>query len=122
MCILIAETYRQLNEPERALLALQTLADRYPRGEEPQEVLLLEGLALSALSRYDDAARVLAQATQRERPTADLLCSLAQAELMAGRAPHAQYALEQALALDPNHGPSRALSARIATAGKPIVR
>ncbi len=84
--ILIAEAYRQLNEPERALVALQSLSDRYPPGDEPQEVLHLEGLALSALARYDDAARVLSQATQRERPTADLLCHLAQAELLAGRA------------------------------------
>ena len=120
--LLVAETYRQLNEPEQAFVALQTLADRYPPGEAPQQVLHLEGLALSAQTRYEDAARVLAEATQRQGPNADLLCDLAQAELMAGRVPRAQYALQQALTLDPNHAASQALSLRIATAGQPLVR
>ncbi len=120
--LLVAETYRQLNEPEQAFVALQTLADRYPPGETPQQVLHLEGLALSAQSRYDDAARILSEATQRQRPSADLLCDLAQAELMAGRLPRAQHALQQALTLDPNHAASQALSLRIATAGQPLVR
>lgn len=118
----LAEAYRQLNQPERALAALQAVADRYAPGEEPQQVLHLEGLAFSALGRHDDAARLLSAAAQRERPSADLLCHLAQAELAAGRTPHAQYVLQQALALDPGHGPSRALSARMATAARPITR
>lgn len=120
--LLIAETYRQLNQPEQALVALQNLIDRYPPGEAPQQVLHFEGLAFAALGRHDAAARILSQATQRQRPSADLLCDLAQAELSAGHIPRAQYALQQALTLDPNHAGSQALSARIATAGKPIVR
>jgi tetratricopeptide (TPR) repeat protein len=120
--LLVAETYRQLNEPEQAFVALQTLADRYPPGEAPQQVLHLEGLALSAQTRYEDAARVLSEATQRQDPNPDLLCDLAQAELMAGRVPRAQYALQQALTLDPNHAASQALSLRIATAGQSLVR
>jgi len=120
--LLVAEVYRQLNEPARALVALQAVADQYPPGDEPQEVLHMEGLALTALRRYDDAARVLAQASQRERPSADLLCHLAEAELMSGRGPHAQYSLQQALALDPSHAASRALMARMATSGKPVLR
>lgn len=118
----LAETYRQLNEPEESLVALQTLADRYPPGEAPQQVLHLQGLTLASLGRHEDAALVLAQATRRERPNADLLCHLAQAELHAGNAPRAQYALRQALALDPNHAPSQALSARMAAANPPVVR
>ncbi len=120
--LLVAETYRQLNEPEQAFVALQTLADRYPPGEVPQQVLHLEGLALSAQSRYDDATRILSEAAQRQEPNANLLCDLAQAELMAGRLPRAQYALQQALTLDPNHAASQALSLRIANAGQPLMR
>jgi tetratricopeptide (TPR) repeat protein len=120
--ILVAESYRQLNEPDRALVALQALADRYSPGDEPQQVLHLEGLALVALRRYDDAARMLARAAQRENPSADLLCHLAEAELMAGRAANAQYALQQALALDPRHAGSRALATRLATAPGAVVR
>lgn len=122
VAILVAETYRQLNEPDRALVALQALADRYAPGDEPQQVLHLQGLALAALARYDDAARTLSRAAQRERPSADLLCHLAEAELMAGRAAHANYVLQQALALDPHHEASRALAARMASADGRIVR
>lgn len=122
VAILVAETYRHLNEPERALVALQALADRHSPGDEPQQVLHLEGLALSALGRHDDAVRVFSQATERERPTADLLCDLAQAQWMGGRPSYAQHALEQALALNPNHPASRALASRIATANRALVR
>jgi tetratricopeptide (TPR) repeat protein len=122
VAILVAESYRRLNEPDRALVTLQALADRFSPGDEPQQVLHLEGLALAALARYDDAARVLSQAAQRERPSADLLCNLAEAELMAGRTSHAQHVIEQALTLNPNHAAGRALAARIASAGGSIVR
>jgi tetratricopeptide (TPR) repeat protein len=120
--ILVAESYRQLNEPQRALVALQALADRYGPGDEPGRVLHLQGLALVALGRYDDAVRAYSRAMERERPTADLWCDLAQAQLMAGRLSHARAALEKALALNPNHPAGRELSARIATAERAIVR
>jgi tetratricopeptide (TPR) repeat protein len=122
VAILLAETYRQLNQPERALLTLQSIADRFPPGDEPQQVLHLEGLALSGMGRYDDAVRVLSRATQRDRPSADLLCHLAEAELMAGQSGRAQYVLAQALAMNPNHPAGRALATRIATANPPIAR
>ncbi len=119
VAILVAEAYRQLNEPQRALLALQAVADNYAPGEEPQQVMYLEGLALAALSRYDDAAQSLAQAARCERPTAEILCRLAEAELLAGRFSTAQTHIQQALAMDPNHEGSRALSARMAMAAAP---
>jgi Tfp pilus assembly protein PilF len=75
--IQLAETYRQLNQPAQALVALETLADSYPPGDAPQQVLYLEGLALKALDRQDDAARMLARAAQLDRPSADLLYHLA---------------------------------------------
>ena len=120
--ILVAESYRQLNEPQRALVALQAVADRHAPGDEPQQVLHLQGMALVASGRYDDAVRVFSRATERERPAADLWCDLAQAQWMAGRPSHARSALEKALALNPNHPAGRALSARIATADRAIVR
>jgi tetratricopeptide (TPR) repeat protein len=122
VAILMAETYRQLNQPERAHLTLQSIADRFSPGDEPQQVLHLEGLALVAMGRYDDAVRVLSRATERDRPSADLLCDLAEAELMAGQPGRAQYVLHQALAMNPNHPAGRALEARIATAGRPVTR
>jgi tetratricopeptide (TPR) repeat protein len=120
--ILVAEAYRQLNEPQQALVALQALADRHAPGDEPTQVLHLQGWALVALARYDDAVGALSRAAERERPTPDLLCDLANAQLLAGRPAQAQRALDGALALDPNHAPSRALTARLATANRGSVQ
>lgn len=116
VAILVAEAYRQLNEPDRALVALQSLATRYSQGEEPQQVLYLEGLALGALGRHDDAAQCLAQAARRERPTSEILYRLAEAEMQAGHYAAAQNALEQVLALEPDHVASRDLARRMALA------
>ena len=58
----IAELHRQLNQPDRALQALQSLAETYPAGEEPGQVLYLTGLAYVALGRYDDGVENLSAA------------------------------------------------------------
>ena len=113
VAIQVAETYRQLNDPDRALLALQSAAENFAGGEEPAQLLYLQGLALGALSRYDDAARVLAQAARRERPTAEVLYRLAEAEVRSGRAATAQATLQEMLAIDPNHAAGRALAAQL---------
>lgn len=113
--LLVAETYRDLNMPDRTLVTLQSLLDEYPRGEEPQQLLLMQGQALTAMGRYDDASRSLSHAARREHPTSDVYCALAEAEMLAGRTAPAQQALSQALALDANHANSRALAARMHT-------
>jgi protein O-GlcNAc transferase len=119
VAILIAETYRQLNEPDRALLALQSAAENFSPGDEPQQLLHLEGLALAALDRHDDAARVLSRAARRERPSAEILYRLAEAEWRAGRAANARATAQEALSLDPNHVACRALAAQLsATASR----
>jgi len=120
--LLVAETYRTLNEPEQALVALETLAERYPPGEAPQQVLHLQGLTLASLARHDDAARMLAAAAQRERPNSELLYHLARAEFASGRPQHAHYALQQALAQDPAHAPSQALAAQLTAANTAVRR
>ena len=105
----IAQLYRKLGQPQRALAALQSLADTYSPGQEPQDVLYLEGLACAALGRHDDAVESFSAALMRGRPTAEILFRLAQAELDAGRPADAAAAARQALALDPQHQPSRQL-------------
>jgi tetratricopeptide (TPR) repeat protein len=117
----VAEIYRRLNQPERALVALQSLIDTHPPGEEPQQLLYLQGLAQTALGRYDDAIESFNLANQRGRPTAELFCRLAEAELLAGRPTNSQIAAQQALSLEPNHPSSRALLERLqlARGGRP---
>jgi tetratricopeptide (TPR) repeat protein len=117
--LLVAESYRQLNEPERALAALQSLAEGYSRGDEPQQVLYLQGLAQRALGRYDEAAQSLAQAVERDRASPEILYQLAEVEWQSGNLAGAQATVQQALAMDPNHPGSRALSERMASAPHP---
>jgi thioredoxin-like negative regulator of GroEL len=93
------------------------LHDTYSPGEEPQSTLLLEGLTLLELNRPMQAAEVLLAASQRGPANADLLFQLAQAQSAAGRRDQAAAALEQALAVDATHQPSRDLLAQLAGAG-----
>jgi tetratricopeptide (TPR) repeat protein len=112
----IAELYRRLNEPQRALETLQTLADTYSSGEEPQQVLYLLGLAYVAQRRYDDGVESLAAAAARDKPTPEILFRLGEAQWLAGRPADAAAALRQALAVDARHQPSRELLTRMEVA------
>ena len=115
----MAEAYRQLGQPDRALASLDSLLDRYGPGEETQQALYLKGLALSALGRNLEACDSYRLALQRGRPTAELYFRLGQSELAAGSAPQARAAIEQALALEPGHRPSHALAGRLEIAARP---
>lgn len=111
----VAELHRQLGQPQRALIALQTLSETYPFGEEPQQVFYLTGLAYGALGRHDEAAENF-QAAARVQPTPEILYHLAQAELHAGRPLLARQAASQALALEPQNAACRELLNRLAAA------
>ena len=115
----IAELYRQLNRPRRALATLHSLAATYSPGEEPQQVLYLTGLAYVALGRYDEGIESLSTAAIREQPTPEILFRLGEAELLAGRPAQAEAAAQQALALQPRHAQSRQLLDRVRTAQDP---
>jgi tetratricopeptide (TPR) repeat protein len=115
----IAELYRQMGQPQRALANLQSLLDSYPAGEEPQNVLYLEGLSYAALRRWEDAAMSFASARDHGEPTPEILYRLGEAEFLAGHRTEAQQAAQQALALQPNHVPSRTLLDRIDVASLP---
>jgi tetratricopeptide (TPR) repeat protein len=115
----VAELYRQLNQPERALHTLQNLAETYSPGEEPADCLYLTGLAYVALGRYDDGVESFTAALTRGTPTAEMYCQLGQAELLAGHPTEAACAARQALALDSAHQASRDLLDRIELAQRP---
>jgi tetratricopeptide (TPR) repeat protein len=119
MLLEIAELHRQLNQPERALQTLQTLADTYPPSEEPGQVLYLMGLAHVACGRYEDGVDSLTVAVARGNATPEVFCSLGEAELLAGRPRQAADAARQALALQPQHQPSRELLDRVQLAQQP---
>ena len=115
----VAQLYRQMNQPAAALQTLQSLAETYSPGEEPGLVLDLLGLAYVAMGRYDDGVESLSAAVARGEPTPEMYCHLGEAELMAGHTVEAAAAAQQALALQPQHQPSRELLERIALAQQP---
>ena len=108
-----AEMYRQQGKPQRALVAIQSLLDTYGPGEEPQPALYLQGLALAALGRYDDAVESHSLALQRGPATAEIQYRLAEAHLLAGHLADARSQAQKALTLEPRHAPSAALLERI---------
>jgi tetratricopeptide (TPR) repeat protein len=114
----IAEVYRKLGRPQRALAALDSALETFPPGEEPQQILYLRGLACTALGRYDAAVENYSAACIRDQPTAEILYRLAEAETSAGRTKRAADAAHQALALDPQHCPSQELLGRLGVARK----
>jgi tetratricopeptide (TPR) repeat protein len=109
----VAQIQMELGKPERSLATLHCLLDTYPEGEEPQQVLWLEGLAYGSLGRHQDATLSLLAASQRGQPGPDLLFQLAQAEQLAGHRDAATATLRQALALDDTHEPSRVMLAQL---------
>jgi tetratricopeptide (TPR) repeat protein len=114
-----AELYRLLNRPQRALSTLTSLCETYGPNEESQDVLYLKGLALDALDRHDDAVEAFTLALNHGAPTPELFYRLGEAQLAAGRQQEADRALLQALSIDPNHAPSRALREQIEVAARP---
>lgn len=112
----VADLYHQMQQPQRALETAQSLAETYSPGEEPQTVLCMLGASYSVLSRYDDAVECYSRAALGQRPTPELLFRLGEAQMLAGRTGEAALTLQQALALDPRHAPSRDLLSRIEVA------
>lgn len=100
--VAVADLYNQSQRPQRALATLQSLADQFPPGSVPPDVLFRQGLVLKQLGRPQDAAECLAAAAQRQ-PSPDLLYELAQTRLLAGDVGNATAAVNGALQLDPAH-------------------
>jgi tetratricopeptide (TPR) repeat protein len=97
----VADIYRTAGRPARALATLRTLADEYPPGETPQQVLLLQGLALKELHRYEASAKLLVDAAQQGEPSAELLLHLAETQWLAGDPVNARLTVQNALSRSP---------------------
>ncbi|MBX7166663.1 MAG: tetratricopeptide repeat protein [Pirellulales bacterium] len=115
----IAEIYRQLNDPQQAMVNLHAYLDLYADGEEPQQALYLLGQSYAAMARYDDAAETLRLALRRGPPTGDILYQLADVEMRAGRPAAAQAIAQEMLALEPQGTRGRELYSRAALALQP---
>jgi tetratricopeptide (TPR) repeat protein len=111
----IAGIYRQIGQPTRCLTTLHQLIDTYPQGQAPQQAMLLEGITLKELGRGRQAAESLLAAARAGPPNADVLSQLAQAYDSLGDYAAATAAAQEALAVDANHAPSRALLTQLAS-------
>jgi tetratricopeptide (TPR) repeat protein len=100
--VAVAELYNSSQRPQRALATLQSLADQYPPGSIPPDVLCRQGIVLKQLGRHQDAADCLAAAA-RSQPSPDLLVELAHARLLVGDIGSATAATNSALQLSPSH-------------------
>jgi tetratricopeptide (TPR) repeat protein len=109
----LAELYRSMGQPERALPAFQALIDGYPPGEEPPRVLHLQGLALAALGRHEAAIESFELSMRRGGTSPDLLVHVAQAELASGRLEDAQRTLDKALSVAPNNPLGRSIAGQL---------
>jgi tetratricopeptide (TPR) repeat protein len=111
----LSEIYSQSHRPQRALATIQSLADQYPPGSVPANVLYRQGLVLRQLGRNHDAAECLATASQQGQPTPEVLCELAQCRLLTGDRANAMLAVRNALQLDPHHAGALQLQHEIAS-------
>ncbi len=99
----VAQVYQLNGRPQRALATLQSLAEAYPPGEEPADLLYWHAMAFASLGRQPQAVRQFVMAYERGMRTADLQFRLAESHYLAGDRAAARAALERAMQLDPHH-------------------
>lgn len=99
----VAELHRESEQPRRALVTLQEVAELYPPGSEPPEVFYLQGLSYRAMDRPREAAIAFSLAVERGSTSPDTYYHLAEASLMNGDLDRAHQVLGQALLLSPDH-------------------
>lgn len=110
----VAEIYGQSQRPQRALATLQALADQFPPGSVPPDLMVRQAIVLRQLGRHHDAAECLASAAQAS-PNPDVLRELAVTRLQLGDMASATTALSIALQLNPQDPRSLALQQEIAS-------
>jgi len=111
-----ADIYAALNQPSKALCALQALADTYAPGEEPQDLFVAQGYAYTALDRQVDAATSFRVACERGPANSELLLVRAESETAAGQSLEAYRTAQQAAALAPDDPRCREMLQQTATA------
>ena len=108
-----AHIYRQLKQPERAIVALHALEDAYRPTEVPSKVVEMRGLAYKDLGRYHDASASLARAVDLGASNADVMYQLGEAQMLAGRTHDARLTLLQVVRQNPQHAASHELLSRL---------
>ncbi|MBI1247650.1 tetratricopeptide repeat protein [bacterium] len=109
----LASTYRQLGQPSQSLACI-SLIEQVEFGQRlPASVGVEQALAYRDLGRNLEAADCLGELAQTNDLSADLLVVWAQCELASGRLARAEYAANQALRINPQHGSALQLVAQL---------
>ncbi len=66
----LAGVYQKLGKPQRALSNLAMIRRTFPPGQEPENLVLLEGEVLMAMNRNSEAATRISEIVDRESPSA----------------------------------------------------
>lgn len=115
----LAELYRIQGRPRRALSTLQRLAEE-TRDAPPPQLCYLQGVALQALARHEEAIEQFTAARQQLGDQPELLLMLAESQFQAGQIDAAQGTLQLAAKIIPRDSRVANLGQRIQSAGQPI--
>jgi Tfp pilus assembly protein PilF len=109
----LAEIYRQLGRPQRALATLTSLEYDYPEDKVPPRAWLLKGLAYSDLGETENAKKYMQLAARHAGDSTELMMELAQAQYQTGDLVEARLCLGRVLAKDSQNATALALQTEI---------
>ncbi len=98
----VADAYRLMGRPRRALSTLQRLADTVPMENQPREMRLAQALAYQALDRHEEALTHFDQARKIQGDQPLLLTQLAISQWHTGDVDNARRTLLSASAAHPD--------------------
>ena len=109
----VAEIYRDQGRNHLALATLDRLATRSAPSQQTPELLLMRGMVLKSLQRYEDAIASLTAAREKRPDHAETLFQLGDAFQLAGQTANSRLALEAAVQLNPRDRRSAELLAQV---------
>jgi tetratricopeptide (TPR) repeat protein len=118
----VADIYRRQGRHGRALATLRALADGYAPAEPPPHVLVLQGIALKEVRRYQAAVEMLSAAVKQSEPTAEILYHLAESQWLAGDPVNARLTLRSALSQSAEQTASQAMTAQLLSLQRELSR